>query len=87
MKQWDSHGTLAHQLSSGNAGQAGSPNQLMAPAANLSVSHPSPVSTFVLHSAFADPATTADAPDRESIEVRWFDASWSFDPAHPGLIR
>ena len=29
-----------------------------------------PRSTFALHSAFADPTTTADAPDRESIEVR-----------------
>eukprot|EP00951_Prasinocladus_malaysianus_P012213 scaffold90928_cov52-Prasinocladus_malaysianus.AAC.1 len=27
-------------------------------------------SMFSLHSAFSDPATTEDAPDRESIEVR-----------------
>jgi len=28
------------------------------------------VSTFVLHSAFKDPSSKPDAPDRESIEVR-----------------
>mmetsp|Transcript_10609 Transcript_10609/g.25816 ORF Transcript_10609/g.25816 Transcript_10609/m.25816 type:complete len:333 (-) Transcript_10609:75-1073(-) len=55
LKQWDSHGTLAQALSGKSpAAPAGGGD----------------VSTFVLHSAFKDPSSKPDAPDRESIEVR-----------------
>ncbi len=54
IKQWDSEGKLAQ--TKGAEGDAGSGNQ--APC------------TFSFHSAFEDPATPPDAPDRWSIEVR-----------------
>ena len=43
----------------------------------LDAGAPTVPATFSLHSGFDDPATRADAPDRESIEVRtvaFFDA-------------
>jgi len=53
--QWDSVGALAH---SGGAHAAFGGNHAGAPC------------TFSLHSAFTDPSTPADAPARQSIEVR-----------------
>jgi hypothetical protein len=54
IKQWDSEGKLAR--TKGAEGDAGAGDQ--APC------------TFSFHSAFEDPATPPDAPDRWSIEVR-----------------
>lgn len=55
IKQWDSHGELA----------PGGPRK-----AGATGSAPERTSTFALHSAFADPNSAKDDPDRESIEVR-----------------
>ena len=54
IKQWDSAGELAR--SQGARADASAGDQ--APC------------TFSFHSAFEDPATPVDAPDRRSIEVR-----------------
>ena len=58
IKQWDSAGDLA---SKGRESTRGS-------ASGAGVG--GPVSTFALHSAFADPSSPEGAPPRESIEVR-----------------
>ena len=55
IKQWDSAGGLAQ---SGGVGATSSGSDADAPC------------TFSLHSAFKDPSTPAEAPDRQSIEVR-----------------
>ena len=55
IKQWDSQGDFARGAAVGGEGAG--------PASTG-------VATFALHSAFADPRSPIDAPDRESIEVR-----------------
>lgn len=55
IKQWDSAGALA---------------QSHGRLADSSVGHGNAPCTFSFHSAFSDPNTPPDAPDRQSIEVR-----------------
>ena len=65
IKQWDSAGDLARESAA----------QLQAADADGRKKQKvegggAPLSTFTLHSAFGDPTSAPDAPDRESIEVR-----------------